>query len=170
MSTDKFFFEEDPEASEGTGLTPEEHTDCFLTALEANGIIKDRGFLPSLDPFQVQAETAKTQHKTTGLIDIEYGIAKSDYVLHITPLHHQKNLTNKNLLDAAVKTAVMELNKIVPPTMHVDIFLPRHDYEIKATSFVIKDGGDAWNLDRDKIETEVVPQLVELIGKICMRA
>lgn len=166
---DTFFFEEDTEGGLDTGVTGAEQADTFLSVLEGEGIIKDRGPLTSFDQMKNVSE-ADTKVTKTSLVEIEYGIVKGDYVIHITPIHPQKNLLKKNLLEAAVKQTVIILNKTIPPTLSVDIFLPRSDYEIKAMSYVIRQATDAWNFEVSKIETEAIPQILEQVGKICMMA
>jgi hypothetical protein len=161
MSNDKFFFEEDPKATEATGLTWAEHTDAFFGALGKDGT----GM--SLEPHAVVVEM-KTEHKSTSLVDVEYGTVKADYVIHITPLHPQRNLAKGNLVEQAMEATLKLLVTVVPHTLRVDICKPRPKDEIKVLSFIIREGAETWNLDTKKIEAEVVPQLLEQIGKICM--
>jgi hypothetical protein len=166
---DTFFFEEDTDGGLETGVTGEEQAATFMAALENEGILKERGALTSFDPMQAvsDADTKKARNVT---VEVEFGIVKGDYVLHVTPIHPQKNLLKKSLLEAAIKQTVIILNKTVPPTLQVDIYMPRPDYEIKATSYVIRQATDAWNFDTSKIEIEVVPQILEQVGKICQMA
>lgn len=166
MSDNKFFFEEDP-AAEESGVTWNEHADTFFHGLKEADLLKEREKI-DFAPMGTQVEM-QTEHKTTKLVDIEFGVVKSDYVIHITPVHSTKNLTKRPLLEEAVKHAVVELNKVVPSNLNVEIFLPREDYEIKAISFIIREGADAWNLDMKKLSNEVVPKMLEDIGKICMK-
>lgn len=163
MSKDRFFFEEDPAATGDTQLTWEEHADAFF-----NIIGKDRGDV-SFEPHDVGVDM-KTEHKATSLLDIEYGVVRADYVIHITPIHAHKNLTKLQLLNQAVLVAAKLLHSTISSTQHADIMLPRADYEVKVISLLIRDGANAWNLDTKKIEEELVPQLLEQIGKICMLA
>lgn len=168
MSKDKFFFEEDPEASEESSLNWTEHAATFFHALEDHGLIEDRPVM-DLAPMTPTIEM-NTAHKVTSLVDIEYGTVKADYAIHITPIHPRKNLIKEELLHEAVRLAVVLLNRVIPTSSVVSIFMPRKDWEIKVISFVVKDGADTWNLDTKKIEEETVPQLLEEIGKICMKA
>lgn len=166
---DTFFFEEEGDDGLAIGGTGKEQADTFMSMLESEGIIKERGAIVSFDPIK-NAPDSDTKKATTTLVEIEYGTVKGDYVLHVTPIHPHKNLAKKQLLEAAVKQTIIILNNIVPPTLKVDIFLPRADYEIKATSYVIRQAADAWNFDSGRIETVVVPQVLEQVGKICMLA
>lgn len=168
MADDKFFFEEDPDAKGDSGITWSEHTTTFLSVLETEGVLRERKEI-SLDPMMPQSEM-QTQHLKTTLLDIEYGIVKDDYVLHVTPLHPRKNLTNTNLLSEAMRAMIVLLNAEVPTTLRVEIFKPRADWEIKATSFIIKEGATAWNLDRGKIESVIIPKIMEQVSAICMKA
>lgn len=165
---DRFFFEEDPEAGAESGLTWEEHTDAFLNFLGDSGNIKDKAGI-SLEPMQTGVDM-KTEHHITRLLDIEYGVVKSDYVIHITPIHPHKNLTAEAVLKKAVLAAIAILGQIIPTTLPVRVFLPRKDFEVKAISFVVVDGAEAWNLDHAEIKDKAVPELVEQIEKICMQA
>lgn len=158
----KFFFEEDPELEETI------KSGVFFEELEKSGIIKSTEGM-DMNPLTPEAES-KTQVKRTGTVEIEYGRVKNDYILHVTPIHPRKNLTKRSLLELAVKTCVVTLNKVVPPSLHVDIYLPQEDWEIKAISFIIRDGWNAWNLDRDRVEAETVPALLDEVGAVCMKA
>lgn len=164
---DTFFFEEDPEAVPGTELTPEEHANTFLSLLEDSGIIQDRTPLSEFDKQLTNVSEINTKKLRTSLVEIEYGTIKADYVLHVIPIHPNKNLKAVELLNLAIKTTVQLLNKIVPTTLRVEIFLPRPDYEIKATSYIIRDAVEAWNFDAKPIE-EIIPTILEQVGKICM--
>jgi len=169
MGNNRFFFEEDPEAKEETGLTWGEHTNTFIDVLKKDGFIKEGDAAIALgDTLKAEADVVKTKHSKNSLLDIEFGIIQSNYAIHITPLHPHKNLTNPKALDRAVREAVIILNKIIPPNLQVDIFLPRADYELKAISFVIREGAEAWNLDAANLENIAIPQLMEQIGKVCM--
>lgn len=172
MSTEKndtFFFEEDVDGGTDTGVTGKEQAEAFLSVLEEAGIIKEGSALTSFDPLKSAADS-DTKKAKSSLVEVEYGVVRGDYAIHVTPVHPQKNLTKKSLLDAAIKSTVVILNKTIPPTLKVDIYLPRADYEIKATSYVIRQAVDAWNFDTSVIEKEVIPQIMEQVGKICMLA
>lgn len=166
---DTFFFEEDTEGGLDTGVSGEEQADTFLSVLEEAGILKGGSPLISFDPIK-NASDADTKKINTTLLEIEYGTVKGDYVLHVTPTHPQKNLAKRQLLEAAIKQTVIILNNSVPPTLKVDIYLPRSDYEVKATSYIIRQAADAWNFDSNQIEAVVIPQVLEQVGKICMMA
>lgn len=168
MSKDKFFFEEDPSAAPDSGMTWDEHSDTFFSVLEEAGIAKTRDSL-SLEPIEAKPQM-QVQKKRTTLVEIEFGKVRNDYVIHITPIHPHKNLKNDRLLKYAVGEAVKLLNQYVPQNVSVAIWLPRDDYEIKSTSFVIKDGAEAWNLDIEKLENSAVPELLDQITQICMKA
>lgn len=158
----KFFFEEDPELEETI------KSGVFFQELEKSGIIKTTEGM-DMNPLTPEPES-KTKTERTATVEVEFGRVKDDYVLHVTPIHPRKNLKKRALLESAVKTCVVNLNKVVPPSLRVDIYLPQDDWEIKAISFIIRDGWTAWNLDRDKLEAETVPTLLTEVGAICMKA
>lgn len=168
MGKDTFFFEEDPAAGDDSGVTGEEQADTFLSVLAEGGIIKDRSSLTSFDPMKAAAD-ADTKKTKTAMVEIEYGIVKGDYVIHVVPTHPHKNLKNQKLLEHAIRQTVLMLNKEIPGTLKVDIYLPRADFEIKATSYVVRDAADAWNFDATKVEA-LIPAILEQVGKICMMA
>ena len=172
MSNDKFFFEEDPESEKDSGISWEEHTDTFLSVLKKEGYLQDLPFdkLSLGSEMKAEADRNETKHVTSSLLDIEFGVIQSNYVLHITPVHAQKNLSKPALLNEAVKTAVILMNQVIPANLDVKIFMPRVDYPVKAVTFSIAGGGEAWNFDQTQLETEVVPKMLEQIGKICMLA
>lgn len=166
---DTFFFEEDTGGGLSSGVTGAEQAATFLSVLEESGILKEGSPLTSFDQMKNTADM-NTKKLKTSLVEIEFGVVKEDYVIHVTPVHAQKNLGQRQFLEAAIKATVVLLNKFIPPSLSVDIYMPRADFEIKATSYVIRQAADAWNLDTAKIETEVVPQILEQVGKICMMA
>lgn len=168
MGKDTFFFEEDPVA-EDSGITAKEHADTFFSALETEGIIKDRQGISSFDQLKNEAAQS-TEKKRNALVEVEFGVVNDDYVLHVTPTHPHKNLQKRQLFEVAVRECVILLNQVVPTTLTVDIYLPQPDWEIKATSFIIRGGADAWNLDVQKIASETVPLILERVAKICAQA
>lgn len=168
---DKFFFEEDTDGVEDTGMTWAEHTSTFLDTLKKEGYIKETSSDFDLGGVKKAETDMSTKHVHNSLVDVEFGTVRTNYVIHITPTHPHKNLAHQKLLEQAVRSAIIILNNgIIPPNLDVDIFLPRDDYKIKSISFTIKDGAEAWNLDVSKIEKEAVPKLLDQIGKICMAA
>ena len=100
---------------------------------------------------------------------IEHGVVSNDYVLHITPTHPQRNLQAKNKLHAAIKEIITELNKVVPFDLRVDIHLPQEDWEVKATSFIVRGAADAWNFDRDAMDNVTIPSIEKKVADICVK-
>jgi hypothetical protein len=168
MGKEDLFFEEDPKAPEETKMTWEEHSDTFFGVLQGEGIVSNREDM-SMAPMGVVPEMSAKVQKN-GVVEIEFGVVKDDYTVHITPIHPKKNLSNQALFKEALKEAVTILNGVVPPELKVDIFLPRPDWEIKATSFVVRGGATAWNLDHTRIEKATVPLLLEAVTAVCMKA
>ena len=166
MSKDKFFFEEDPQAGEDSGLTWGEHAEAFMGALKEDGLAQS-GL--SLEPMDAQSDMDMTTVKNS-LIELQYGTVGDDYVIHITPTHPQKNLKLKPLLDEAMKTTITILAAYVPVSLRVDIHPPQKDWEIKATSYLIRGGATAWNLDRAELESKALPEMIDKVGQICMKA
>jgi hypothetical protein len=168
MSKDTFFFEEDPQAEGASGLTGKEHAEAFFSVLEQEGIIKDRQGVEAFDELKAQSEIS-TQTERTSLVEVEYGIVKADYVVHVTPIHPVRNLSQRPLFEQAVKQCVVLLSKAVPVSLRVDIYLPQPDWQIKATSFVIRDAADTWNFDAKAVEA-AIPDILEQVTKICAQA
>lgn len=169
MTKQKFFFEEDTSVSgqEESGITWDEHADTFFNVLEGAGVTADKD---SLAPKGVETERYKTTSKKTQLLELEYGIIKEDYVIHITPCHPHRNLTQRTALAEAVKACVFALNDIVPFDLKVRLHLPQDNWEIKAISFVIEGGADAWNLNRETLEQVTIPDIEAKVTAICMKA
>lgn len=161
----KFFFEEDV-SSNGTGVSTGEQADLFGEAMSEMGIVSN---LDSMAPKGVVLITNDVKEILNAVIKIEFGVVDRDYVVHITPTHPQRNLQDKKKLDAALRVVVIELNKIVPYDLRVDIHLPQEDWDIKVTSFVIREAGVAWNFDRVSVETQVIPVILEKLTEICVK-
>jgi len=166
MSKDKFFFEEDPEATEDTKASWEEHGDTFFNVLADTGVVQTGKF--DMSPMTATVETfIKVDNK---VVQLEYGIVGDDYVIHVTPIHAKKNLLKEPLYKQALYHCITELNKLIPYDVQVDIYKPQDDWQIKATSFLIRGGATAWNLDRDKIAETVIPNIMTKVTEVCMRA
>jgi hypothetical protein len=103
------------------------------------------------------------------LLLIEHGVVANDYVLHITPVHPQRNLQNRNKLHAAIKEIILELNKVVPFDLRVDIHLPQEDWEVKATSFLVREAVNAWNFDLEAMDKITVPEIEKKVSDICVK-
>lgn len=163
---EKFFFEEDPEAQSDSGMSWNEHSGTFFSALQEIGIAKAA---PDLMPMDVQATTVNLKTIAGKLTSIEYGVVDNDYVIHITPTHPKYNLGNLQLYNEALKESVIELNKVIPPTLRVDVYHPQPDWEIKAISFAIRGGAQSWNFDTSTVDS-AVELLIQKIDAICGKA
>lgn len=163
---EKFFFEEDPESQSDSGMSWNEHSGTFFSALQEIGIAKEA---QDLMPMDVQAATVNLKTITGKLAVIEYGIVDNDYVIHITPTHPKYNLGHLQLYNEALKEAVIVLNQVIPQTLRVDIFHPQPDWEIKAISFVVRGGAQSWNFDVSSVES-VIEQILKKVEEICGKA
>lgn len=166
MNKEKFFFEQDAEATEETSASWQEHGDAFFNVLADTGVIKEGSF--DMAPMQATPETfTKVDNK---VVQLEYGVVGDDYVLHVTPIHPKKNLAREDLYKQGLYHCIVALNTVVPYDLQVDIYKPQDDWQIKATSFLIRGGATAWNLDRDKIASDVIPLILKTVTEVCMRA
>jgi hypothetical protein len=158
------FFEPDPEASPASELTWEEHGDTFSSGIAEAGAHGEISFAP------IEASVDMiTEKKHTSLVEIEFGVMGNDFLVHITPLHGQKNLTKPHVFQAAMTDVVKIMNEYVPTDLQVDIFLPRQDYEIKATSFKIRGGNDAWNFDVATFKVEAIQRILDTVTEHCLK-
>ncbi len=162
----KYFFEEDADADSGTGVTFEEQADVFGNVLADAGIDSS---LSSMTPLQAEPVKINMQQLSNGVLLVEYGIIGPDYVMHITPTHPQKNLTSSNKINLAIRITILELNKIVPYDLRVDIHTPKEEWDVKAISFLVRGGAEAWNLDIKSIDA-VVPNIFNKITELCTKA
>lgn len=166
MGDSKFFFEEDSEAQNGTGVSYEEQADIFGAALEESGVGNKLG---SMAPLQAEVTPMKLEVESNKLIQIEYGIVGKDYVVHITPTHPNRNLQSDQKLNAAIKAAILTMNQVVPFDLQVQIHLPQEDWDVKVLSFVLKDGADFWSFDQNKFKAVSIPELMQQLSAICTK-
>lgn len=162
----KFFFEEDV-TDIGSGVSTDEQADLFGEAMAEIGL---NSGIDSMAPKSVEVITNDTHKRENQLLTIEYGIVGNDYVLHVTPRHPTRNLQAVSKLHAAIKEIIIELNKAVPFDLQVDIHLPQEDWEIKVTSFLVKNAANAWNFNREQLDNEVIPEIDRKVSTICARS
>ena len=165
-SGNKFFFEEDIEEL-STGVTPIEQADFFNGVVGGLGV---SGALDSMEPMEAQAKRLEMKDIKNNLVMVEYGIVDKDYVLHITPLHAKRNLTNDTKLRIAIEQTMIALNKIIPFDIQVEIHLPREDYEVKALSFVARGAAVAWNLSTTDLDNLITGEIVPALTTICNKS
>ena len=161
----KFFFESDPEDQDGGSFTPEDQANIFGSIVSEIGLKSD---IDSMAPMSAVPDKVEMKTKTDNLILLEYGIVQNNYTIHLTPIHQRRNLSDNNKLNDAIKTIVLLMNKMVPFDLKVSIHLPQEDWEIKALSFVIEGGADAWNFNVADFEETIIPEIFDKISKICM--
>ena len=99
---------------------------------------------------------------------MEYGPHEDHYAVHVIPTHPQRNLSNENMVKAALKELVVILNEYVPTSLQVDLFLPRDDWKMKVLTAKVRDGLKAWNFDVKKLEEEGVPRIFEAVEKVIL--
>lgn len=166
MSGNKFFFEEDAESEQGTGVNFKEQADIFGDSLEQAGV---KSTLGSMEPLKAEPARLEMKQITNPMVLLEYGIVDKDYVVHITPTNPQRNLQNEVKLRAAIETTILAMNKAVPFDLQVKIHLPQKDWDIKVLSFVITQGADAWNFDIPSFETTIIPDIHKKVSDICVK-
>jgi hypothetical protein len=105
----------------------------------------------------------------TSFVRVEYGVVRQDYVIHTIPTHSRKNFSNPEVLKQAMYQTVTRLQRVIPNDLQVDIYPPDPEWEVKAVSYIIRRGADAWNLDRDKLEGEVLPEIKIALTEVCTR-
>jgi hypothetical protein len=163
VGENKFFFEDD---SEDSSSSAKDQADIFGAILEGVGI---NSHLESMAPMgvvpdgKVEMKSAKSQ-----IVLIEYGIVQNNYAIHITPTHDKRNLSSDAKMGAAIKSIITEMNKKIPYELKVAIHLPQPDWEIKALSFVVEGGANAWNFDVAEFEAESIPAILKEVTQICM--
>lgn len=163
MSSSKFFFEEDTsihvEQPAQESVTEDK---TFVEQLKAAGVIKETSA-----PEYVSGDASMKKYQSKLLL-IEYGKYRGNYAVHLTPVHPRKNLATDRQVEMAVRELAIHMNKVVPPTMNVDLFLPQAGWSVKVISAVVIDGADAWNFQIDKFENEEIQSLAKAVEKICM--
>lgn len=159
----KFFFEEDPESS-GNDVSWSEHSETFFDQIKDLGIIQKE----SLAPHGVSVDMQMQKMETT-LIRIEYGVVRQDYVIHTIPTHPRKNFSNPAVLKQAMYQTISRLQQVIPLDLQVDVYPPDPQWEVKAVSYVVRKGSDAWNLDRAKLENEILPEVKLALTDLCGR-
>jgi len=162
----KFFFEEDTAEVLSSGVSTKEQADIFGEVLEELGI---SGAPDSMEPMEATMKKMVLREMKTTLLHIEYGIVDKDYVLHITPVHPKRNFQGDAKLRLAIQEVILILNKIVPFDLKVSIHLPREDWEVKALSFVVRQGAVAWNLRTEELDTAVTEEVEPKLAALCMR-
>lgn len=165
MSKPKFFFEADNLGQEYS-LTSQEHADTFFSTLQTAGIIKDSP-LENMEAKTVQAD-ASMQKLENKLLQLEYGVYQENYAVHITPVHPQKNLKDNAQVNRALLELAFILKEFVPDSVHVDLFLPRKDFEMKVLSAVVRNGTKEWGFNIKEFEEKAIPKLFKAIEKVIM--
>lgn len=161
----KFFFEADPESLE-SGVNWLEQADAF------NGVIQGAGAKTQVDsmaPMGVQVE-ASLKRIQNSWVAVEFGRVKKDYVIHTIPLNPRLDFGNKNVFQAVSRITILLLNEVVPFDLQVNVFPPDSKWSVKAISYKILQGADAWNLDLSQLEEKVIPKLAEDLAKFCIGA
>jgi hypothetical protein len=161
MEEGKFFFEEDPQSS-ANDINWVEHSDTFYNQIKDMGILQKE----SLSPHGVSVDM-EMQKMETSFVRIEYGIVRQDYVIHTIPTHHRKNFSTPEALKKAMYQTVTRLQAVIPNDLQVDIYPPQPEWEVKAISYIVRRGADAWNLDREKLEKEILPQIKIALTEVC---
>lgn len=161
----KFFFEEDSDDL-STGVNAEEQADIFGSGLEELGL---SGGPDSMEPMDAVTVRMEMKEIKSTLLLINYGVTGKDYVLHVEPLHPQKNFTEEHKLRLAIDTIMIAFNKVVPFDIRVEIGLPREDYEVKVLTFIARGGAEAWNLNTEDLDKIIEGDLGQALSNVCMK-
>ena len=160
----RFFFEvEKPGASTETSA---ESAGLFFSALKDVGIIKESDFSEeSVKSAEVLGAMSRLETK---LVSVEYGTYQNNYAVHVTPTHHQRNLSDDASVKRALKALVLIMNEYVPYSVQVNLYLPRDDWKMKVISAVVTDGATAWNFDHHKFSLEAVPRIAAAVENVIL--
>jgi autotransporter translocation and assembly factor TamB len=162
----KFFFEEDSEEVSGAALNPEDEANIFGAIVSETGVSSQ---IESMEPITIMPDgKVEMKSQNTQIVLIEYGIVQDNYAIHITPTHDKRNLSSDKKLNQAIESTILEMNKKVPLDLKVAIHLPQADWEVKALSFVVQGGANAWNFDIQEFEKESIPEILKKVTSICM--
>lgn len=85
----------------------------------------------------------------SGWIRMLHGYHSEDYVWHISPWHEKKpwRVSRERLLYAIAQC----MNNIIPTTIDVRIWLPKHDWEIPEYTFKAMALKSCWNVNEDQL-------------------
>lgn len=167
-SKNKFFFEEDESAAADgvdTGVSYEEQADIFGSVVQET--VGSDILIGSMAPISATPDTYDMHTIQDALLRLEYGQVGDDIVLHITPVHPQRNLRDPIKLRKAIEETILTMNTIVPFDVMVRIVPPRDDWEVKMTSFIIEKGAIAWNLDKAALYA-CMPDIHTKIKNVCV--
>ena len=161
----KFFFEEDSEASSDATINAKDQADIFGAIVAEAGVSSN---LESMAPLEMVAGKNELKTINTTIVTVEYGIVQDNYTVHITPTHKQRNLSRQSKFSEALEATIILMNTKVPFDLRVEIIPPQEDWEVKMLSFIIQGGATAWNFDIADFEATVIPKILEKITAICM--
>jgi len=163
-----FFFEEDPDSTE-SGVDWSEQSAFFNSVIQTEGKhkAKEGSEMPSMVPMGIQSE-ASLKRLQNGWIAVEFGKVRKDYAIHTIPINPRVDFGNKDVFAQTCRITILLLNEIVPFDLQVNVFPPDPNWSVKAVSYKIIGGVDAWNLDLDKLEAEVMPKILEQLTQYCM--
>lgn len=156
----KFFFEDDNVAEK------KEDSDIFFNTLKSIAEVKE-GERSQLEESKITADAEMKKHKS-GILELEYGRYINNYAIHLTPVHPKKNLATDSDVKIALKELVLIMNEFVPPSLRVDLFLPKNEWKLKVISAVIIDGANAWNFDIENFEKLAIPRIIKRIEQIIL--
>jgi hypothetical protein len=105
------------------------------------------------DPEPVR-ESSITKEQISGLIRIVHGWHDDDYVWHISPAHQRRTWTVS--LERVIYTIAQVMNKVIPPTVEVNIFPPHSEWDIKEITFKAIGLRNQWNVREEDLSTMVV--------------
>lgn len=163
--TMKFFFEADPEA-ENANLTPKEESGFFSHQLKEtmSGIDADAsGFDPS-EELTPQSEASISDIVHQGLLHVQFGYVKDDYVFHFSTLNEKRNFNGDKYYVAVMAKVLDMIMPKIPKSLKVIFTKPNDDFEIRTTSIKIEGAKGSFSFDHilmNKIvEDKVAPFLL----------
>jgi len=163
MTTNKFFFDEDPEAKPESKLTWQEHADSFF------GTVKVAAGDDGLEKKDIEV-LGEMKTFASGILKVEYGTYENNYAIHFTPHHPKWNLKTDGQVDNAVVEVMKIMSKEIPKDLRVNVFLPRKEWALKTFSLVVVDGANAWNFDRAAMEDKTIPECFDIVQKEIVKA
>lgn len=92
----------------------------------------------------------KLVDQISGKIRIQHGPHGDDYVWHLSTIDYRIRfkVSTERLLYAIASA----MNKYIPPTITVDIFLPQSDWDIKEYTFKAHGLNGVWNFNQKHID------------------
>jgi len=131
----------------------EEEIGTFMDVMRENKIASGGGeadWVTKEDPDKIEV-TANLVQQRVNAIQIEHGWHEDNYVWHFSPWHSKRPY--KESIDRVVYGIAQTMNKTIPQTVEVNIFLPYTDWEIPEITFKAIGLKNCWNITDSTIAT-----------------